>query len=145
MKPGEQTVTYWVMYEERVQRNVAAWHEPTRFEWVLRTAQHYGTNDLETARDGVKQLQPFADNKTHYQDGATSGPESHHITEVWIEVQHRCRFEPNGPVIPNVSIACIEGGHAVGSERNCPSCQMFNKIEDMDRLQTAPQLGASKE
>jgi hypothetical protein len=95
MKSGEQKVTYWVMYSERVQKNVAKWNEPRRIEWVVRETQHFGTADIGTAQDGLLQLQHYVDNKMHFLQSDLSGPEAHHLTEAWIEIEHRCRFDPS--------------------------------------------------
>lgn len=103
MKSGEQKVTYWVMYSHRCQRDISRWPEPRNVQWVERVEQHYGTSDLATAERSVADFQKYVETKTHFLPSELSGPDAHHLTEAWIEVEHRCRLEPNAPVIPSIT------------------------------------------
>ena len=108
MKSGEQRVIYWVMYEERARVKVSMWPDPERYDWGLRTTQHCGVYELATAQKYMRDLQSHVDNKTHFLERERSGPESHHLTEVWIEIEHRCRYEPNQAkqvLIPTITVA----------------------------------------
>lgn len=96
------------MYSERVQKNVAAWNEPRNIQWVERETQHCGVRSLEEAQEMVANLQKYVDEKKHFLSCERSGPDAHHLTETWIEVEHRCRFhEPSSDgerrYIPNIS------------------------------------------
>ena len=105
MKKGEQRVTYWVMYSERVQRNVAAWNEPPNIQWVEREAQHCGVVNLAAAERMKGDLQPYVNDRTHFLERERSGPDAHHLIEVWIEIEHRCRLEdqPSNVTIPSIT------------------------------------------
>jgi hypothetical protein len=109
VRKGEQRTLYWVMYEERAQVKVTTWPEPERWDWGLRTTQHFGTESLATAKAACADLQQHVNNKTHFLYGDCSGPEGHHLTEAWIEVEHRCRFDPAAPLIPTITLADSAG------------------------------------
>lgn len=83
---AERTL-YWVMYNET--NKTSRSDEPDKFE--SKDCQHYGTEDLDSAKKTVLEFRDLASRGKHY---CNSRQWPHRVlNSAWIEVEHRTRLE----------------------------------------------------